>query len=559
MGLTTAMYSALSGMNANQTRIDTIGNNIANVNTTAFKGSRTLFATQFSQSFSLGTQPSETSGGTNPMQVGLGTLVASTTRNSGNGSIETTGINSDLAIDGNGMFILRRPAGQQVFTRDGSFTLNSANQLVTQNGDFVQGFGVDGSFNVVPNVLADLTIPVGAVSIARATSNVTIDGDLSAAGAIATQSSESATQPLVAGGGAAATATTALTDLRSGAAAATPLFAAASSITVRGVSKGQRELPPQTFVVGTDGSTLGDFASWLQTRLGIQTGTGLPGTPGVTVENGRLVIRGNAGETNAIELDAGDITSDNPAVGVPFQFTQNAAGNGSGAYTAFTVYDSLGTPVQVNVTFALESTPTTGPVWRFYAESPDNGATRALGTGTLAFDNQGNLLSVAGNQVSVDRSASGATSPLAFTLDFAGVNGLSTATSNVIAGEQDGFPPGTLTGWSVGNDGTITGSFSNGLARTLGQVAMARFSNPAGLVAESKNIFTTGANSGNPQIVAPGSFGSGQIISGALELSNVDLSAEFIGLITSSTGFQASSRVISTANELLNQLLLILR
>ena len=560
MGLTTAMYTGLTGINANQTRISTIGHNIANVNTHAFKGSRTLFQSQLSQLLSLGTPPSAASGGTNPIQIGLGTTVGTTQRNFQAGSIETTGIASDLALDGRGFFVLRDTGGRQVYTRDGSFSVDTQNRLVTMDGNFVQGFGVDGSFNIVPGVLRDVTIPLGTMTVANATSAVIMDGDLSAAGSRATQGSEHQSQALVDGGGAAVTAATALTNLRAASTPATVLFADGNTITVSGLIKGERELPAQSFIVGTTGSTLGDLASWLEDTLGINTTAGLPGTPGVTVENGALIIRGNAGEQNGFEITSNDISTDNTVTPLPFQFTENASANGSGVYTAFTAYDSLGTPVVVNVTFALESTPNTGPVWRYYVESPDaSGSSRILGTGTVSFDTEGNFRQANGNQFTLDRSGTGSATPLTFALDFTGVHGLSTQVSSIVAADQDGYPPGTLTAYSIGADGTITGAFTNGLTRTLGQVAVAAFSNEEGLVAETDNLYTVGPNSGTPTITTPGQLGAGKVLSGALELSNVDLSREFIGLVTSSTGFQASSRVISVSSDMLNQLLMIIR
>lgn len=332
------------------------------MNTTAFKGSRTLFQTQFSQIFSLGTPPSATSGGTNPIQLGLGATVGTTQRLLTQGSVETTGIASDLAVDGGGFLVVRDAAAGQYYTRDGSFSVDPLNRLVTMDGNVVQGFGVDGGYNIIPGVLQDITIPLGTETVANATENVIMDGDLSAAGTIATQGSEHASQALVDGGGAVATTGTLLTDLRSSANPATLLFTDGSTISVAAVDKGDRELPTQTFIVGTTGTTLGDFTAWLETALGIQTTAGLPGTPGVTVENGAMVIRGNAGEQNGLQVSANDFQSDSATVPLPFQFTQNATANGSGVYTSFTAYDSLGTPVSVNVTFALEQTPNTGPV-----------------------------------------------------------------------------------------------------------------------------------------------------------------------------------------------------
>lgn len=560
MGLTSAMYTGLTGLNVNQSRIETIGNNVANVNTNAFRGSRTLFQTQFYQALSMGSPPNNDSGGTNPMQIGHGAMVGTTHRTNAPGALETTGLAGDMAIEGAGFFIVRDPDGRALYTRDGAFSLDANNQLVTVNGHHVRGYGVDQDFNIQTGALTDLTVPIGMRSIARASENVAFDGDLSAAETIATTGAETRSQALVTGGGTPATSDTALTDLRDATAAGVPLFADGDTITVSNISKGGRDLPAQTFVVGTDGATLGDFASWLQTRTGIQTYDGVAGSPGVTVDNGQLIVRSNAGQPNAIAISANDIRSDNPVAARPFTFTETVEAQGSGIFTSFTVYDSLGAPVQVNATFTLDSTPNSGPVWRYYLESGDpETANRALGTGTVAFDTQGNFVSATGNQVSVDRANSGATTPLAFEIDFSAVNGLSTQTSNVILAEQDGYPPGELIAYGVETDGTLMGTFSNGQSLPVGQLALATFTNETGLVAESENLFSVAPNSGEPRILTAGQSGAGLVRGGTLEMSNVDLANEFIGLITSSTAFQAASRVISTSNEMLDQLLVTLR
>jgi flagellar hook protein FlgE len=560
MGLTSAMYTGLTGLNVNQTRIETIGNNIANVNTNAFKGSRTLFQTQFAQTLSEGTAPSDTSGGTNPMQVGLGALVATTQRTTTPGSLETTGLPGDLALEGPGYFVVRDAGGREYYTRDGAFSLNAQNQLVSADGLHVRGFGVDPSFKIVPGTVQDLQVPLGTQDVAHATENASIDGDLSAAETRATAGSVTTSQALVDGGGTPATAATALTDLRSATAPAVPLFAAGDTITVSGATRGGREVSSQQFVVGTTGNTLGDLATSLQGTLGIQTGTSVPGQPGVTIENGALVIRSNNGEPNAIVVQNNDLTSSNAGTPVPLQFTATSPAVGTGVFTSFTAYDSLGNAVPVNLTFTLDDTPATGPVWRYYAESAEAGQPpQMLGTGTASFDTQGRFVSATGNQFTVNRTGSGAATPLNVTLDLSAVNGLSTQVSNVIMSKQDGYPPGTLTAYSVGNDGTLTGTFSNGVSHTLGQVAVATFANEAGLVAETGNLFSVGPNSGPAAVKAPGTLGAGTVRGGALEMSNVDLSREFIGLITASTGFQAASRVITTSNDMLNQLLMNMR
>jgi len=121
--------------------------------------------------------------------------------------------------------------------------------------------------------------------------------------------------------------------------------------------------------------------------------------------------------------------------------------------------------------------------------------------------------------------------------------------------QQDGSATGTLNGFSIGSNGIVTGTFTNGLTQTLGQVAVAEFNNPLGLIDDGGNLFSAGANSGVPVITSPQQLGAGSIRSGALELSNVDISQEFINMIIASTGFSASSRVITTSDQLITELL----
>lgn len=560
MGLTSAVYTGLSGLNANQSRIDTIGNNIANVNTTAFKGSRTLFQTQFYETLNAGSSPSDQTGGVNPMQYGRGVVVATTQQNFNTGAVQTTGIPSDLALEGDGFFIVESADAEQRFTRDGSFSLNSENDLVSLDGNYLLGYGADGAGNIDETTLQRINIPLGTQSIAQSTTEVAVRGDLSALSEVSLLPSETVSQVMVDGGANEATIATALTDLRSQSSPGTPLFADGERITIQGISKGDRELPSAEFVVGTDGNTLGDLATWLQTQMGIQPEADANGLAGVTVANGSLVVRSNVGEQNSIRLDNLDFRTSSLTQPQPLSFTQVQDATGGSTLSGFTVYDSLGTPVNVQVTFALEEKTNAGPTWRFFVESPDTGnGSRAIGSGLVSFDNEGNVRAVEGNQISLDRTNSGAQTPMNFTLSFDGVHGLSTNESGVILDEQNGFPPGELTGYGIDLDGTIQGTYSNGLTQTLGRVPLAMVPNAEGMIAESNNLFAIGPNAGPLSITTPGEFGTGTIRGGALELSNVELGEEFIGLVTASTGFQASSRVITVSSDMLNQLLLIVR
>lgn len=566
MGLTSALFTGLSGLNSNQFRIDVIGDNIANLNTVGFKSGRTNFQTQFSQTLSGGSGPGASEGGTNPLQIGLGSVLGAIKRQFTQGSIETTGVLSDLAIEGEGFFILRKTDNEQAFTRDGTFTVNATNQLVTADGFFVQGYGVDADFNLIPGALTDLTVPLGTVSQARASQNGAFIGNLDASGAVGTQGSIINSAQFVSdAGGTPANPATAMDNIRLATAPGTTLFSTGDVITITGVTKGApgggRELVDATFTVGDPGMvTLGDYAAWLEDTLGINTTAGVPGTPGVTVQaDGSIQIRGNFGEDNNIVIEPGDIRINGGAVANPFDFTSTQDADGESVTTSFVAYDSLGTPVSVTVTAVLESQGT-NTTWRFYAESPDDvDADLVVGTGTITFDQDGQFESSFDPFVTVDRTGTGATTPLAVTLDFGGMSSLGTGSSSMLLFSQDGFPAGTLNSFSIGTDGIITGTFTNGLSRTLGQVILATFANPEGLLAETNNTYAVGPNSGEAIIVEPLTFGAGRVLSGALELSNVDLSREFIGLITASTGFSAAGRVITTSNELLDELLLIAR
>jgi flagellar hook protein FlgE len=567
MSLTSTLYTGLSGLDVNQVQLNVVGNNIANANTVGYKSSRALFSSQFYVTTSAGTAPSTDVGGSNPSQLGLGAQVAAIEQNFSPGTIEPTGVDTDMAVDGNGFFVVN-DAGTQQYTRDGSFTLNSADQLVSTSGAFVQGYGVDSQNNVVPDQLQNITIPLGTTTTAKATSNVTLQGNLNASGVVATGQSILNSQLLTTVGGAAApTGATLLTNLASESAPATPLVAVGDVYTLTGQQDGST-LAPQTFTV-TATSTVADLNTFLSGGLGIDTATGGTPPPGATIETSTtnpdaatLVVTGNLGTDNALSLSGSALVNQSGVS--PFTFadgTDNAGfasnPNGESVHTSFVAYDSLGTPVTVNVTAVLQSQATTGNTWQFYATSAQNegGTGTFLGAGTLTFDSNGNLKNVTGNTLDIDRTGTGAVSPLPITLNFGSVTQLSGTSSDLVMTSQDGSPIGSLQSFSVGTDGTIVGSYSNGQTKTLGQVAVATFKNDDGLLDNGGNTYSSSANSGVAVISAPQSLGAGAIRSGSLELSNVDLSTEFTNLIVASTGYSAASKVITTSDQLLTDLL----
>jgi flagellar hook protein FlgE len=571
------MFTGLTGLLASARNLDVIGNNIANVNTTAFKSSRMLFATQFSRTLSSGTQPGATTGGTNPTQVGLGVQIAGTQRNFTTGSISPTGDPRDMAIDGNGFFVVQR-GGQTLYTRAGSFRANTANELVVGgSGERLMGFGVDADFNVVPGALRPVSIPVGTMTLAEATENVRMTGNLNAGGNVSTIGSVTSfgAVNLIAGATPAPTPpnvvepTSLASDLVDPATPTARLLPAGSELRMTGARKGSTNLPTASLSIGA-ATTVQDVLDFLNRALGINTGAG-PNpdgrTPGAAIDpaTGEISVTGNIGSVNTIDLQGPNLAVVDPAgtTTTPFTLTQAQNSDGESVRTNFIAFDSLGNEIRVALTLTLVSKQGgNGTTWRYFAESPDNRQpSPVIGTGTLDFDANGRLLSNPSFPLTVDRTGTGAVTPLTFSLDVnsqsGGLTALRDLSSSIASTFQDGAPIGTLSSYSVGQNGIITGGFTNGLTRTLGQIALATFANPEGLVELGGNMFSTGPNSGNAVVGEPLTLGAGKISAGALELSNVDLSQEFINMILATTGYSAASRVITTTDQLVQQLLTI--
>lgn len=552
MGLSTALFNGVSGLSTISQALNVIGNNLANVNTIGFKASRMLFQTVFSQTLVGATAPSGNTFGTNPIQVGLGSTVATIDRNFSQGSLNATGSLSDMAIQGNGFFILSDGESQS-FTRDGSFGVAVDGTLVDPaTGLAVQGWQASDGVVTPTGGVDDIVIPVG-LSLVQETENAMISGNFDASGDIATTGTVTDGPPqLDATTGLAATSGTLLTDLENISAVSLGL-APGDTITITG-EKGGADITA-TFDV-TAASTLGDLAAAIEDAFGIVTGS-------VTVDaDGSLTITGDLGSGNAITdvvLTAADGTGAprtefnalyNPGGGSGF--TEITAADGeSFVLSGLTVFDSLGNSVPLNITFTRVGTNTL----EYIAESP-LGTT--VGTGTITYDNDGQFVSVDNALITIDRSAVGAIDPLDITLDFSNTTFLS-GDNTLALSSQDGFPIGSLEEFFVGTDGVITGAFSNGLTLVLGQVALAVFPNQGGLLEIGNNQFITSANSGEPIIGVAGTAGRGFIAGGFLEASNVDVATEFTNIIINQRGFQANARTITTADLLLEEVISLVR
>ncbi len=411
-----SMFTAISSLNLHQKYLDVVSNNLANANTNGYKSSRVLFQDQFAQMLAPGAAPSATQGGVNPTQIGLGVGMGYVSPDFTQGTLQSTGRNLDLAVQGDGFFVYGQDAGRR-YSREGSMGLDAEGFLVNAaTGMRTQGWLADATGAIDTNGTVDDIQIDTSKSLAKATENVFMGGNLSA---------------------------------------------------------------------NTDGA----------------------GTVNVTMG----------------------------------------------------VYDSLGDLQQAAVRFTrggVAGAPTNVWTWQVMDTSVTP-PVAGTGTGTVTFDANGQVSlttpPTVGTAATIPGSA-GSTTPIPVTLDFTKMTQL-TATTSATVTSQDGLAAGTVTDVYISpNDGAVSLVYSNGLSEQVGQVALARFANSSGLMQSEGTTFMAGLNSGDAQIGAASSGGRGAIASGHLEASNVDMAQEFTNMILAQRGFQASSRVITTSDEILQEL-----
>ena len=415
-----SMFSAISGLRAHQTWMDVIGNNIANVNTTGFKVGRVRFTDILSQLVRGASGPTETRGGINPLQIGLGAVVGAVDTIHTQGALQLTGKPSDLAIQGDGFFVVS-DGSQTLYTRDGAFDIGSDLRLVNpSNGFYVLGWQADANGNVdTAGPVGPITIPIGQQLDAVPTTQITVQGNL---------------------------------DANQDADADTPHYVTKVSITD---SLGKRH----EFYILFEKTAAN---TWNYT------------------------VQEDDPRTSATEDD-----------------------------TEFTL----------------------------------GGTT----SGTLVFDTDGNLDLTASTIGAVDLDATaGGASSITVTPDFSRLTQLAAPYSANAA--ANGAPAGSLTTFTVSQSGEVLGIYSNGVTKVIGQIALALFTNPGGLMKVGGNAYLPTVNSGEPIVGPADSGGRGKIASGYLEMSNVDLAQEFTSMIMAQRGFQANSRVITTSDEVLQEL-----
>ncbi len=441
-----SLSGAVSGLRNHQTKLDVVGNNIANVNTVGFKSEMARFQDIFSQTIKGASAPAAGRGGTNPLQVGLGMNVSSTTTVHTGGAISSTSRETDLAIEGSGFFIVSDGV-QNFYTRDGSFVRAYTGELLNANGLVLMGWEaekkyVDAAGNAVlpdaanaievyevntAGALSKINIPLGEEMLAKSTENIVFAGNLDS---------------------------------------------------------------------GAEVGDVYEYVTYFYDSLGNRY---------------NLFFEFEKTDSNTWEYDV--------------SFT-NADGD---------VVDSSGlTMNDIEIEFT--------PGGNFFIADPSAPPDYSF---TIPAGELGDPTDVGARDVNI-------------TLDFSFLNQLSSP-SSLVNKHSDGYAAGEMVSFNIEQSGIVTGSYSNGLNRTLGQIALASFSNPEGLMKLGSNLFDFTVNSGDPRIGVAGELGRGMIQARALEMSNVDLAHEFTEMITASRGYQANARVISTSDEVLVELINIKR
>jgi flagellar hook protein FlgE len=559
-----SLYAAVSGLKNSQTYMDVIGNNIANVNTVGYKSSSVTFQDMLSQTLQGASGASGTKGGTNPMQVGLGVSLASISTNFSDGSTQSTGVANDLAISGQGFFVVGT-AQNQMYTRDGSFTTDSQGNFLTSSGQKVLGWQANSSGAVdTSQPITGLQIPVGSSMPAKVSSTITLTGNLNgSATALDTATVLSD----------ANTALTDATTLQTAAGALKGAYAPLTATTQGLVN--QAKLDADTAV------TKATAAQTAAAALAAGTGTAAAAlaaanaastaatTAASSASTASTAVLADAGVTAAITIDNTAMTTAATPLSTAASATVTAATaastNNSTTPVTFDVYDTQGNKYSLTGTISKNTTPANS--WTFQPAATivgSDGTTvvaNVTGTkSTIKFNADGSLdTSTVFNSITIDPTSVIPASPYAgagaFTVQPSGsaMTQYGSDTTAKIA-STDGYAAGTLSGTTISSNGQIVGSFSNGLTQVIAQVALAVFNNPDGLLSAGGSLYTKTTNSGEPQIGATNTGGRGTLTAGSLEMSNVDLAQQFTNMIVAQRAFQADSKIITTDDSMLNEL-----
>lgn len=547
-----SMYSGVAGMRAQQTAMDTIGNNIANVRTYGYKASRTTFKDVYYQTMKSGSGGTASRGGTNGTQIGYGAQLGTVDVLHGQSSFSMTGRSLDSAIAGEGFFQVQDSAGNIFYTRAGILDFDPSGNLVDSNGYFVLGTSGDPLGRGGSSEKIQMAIPPVAPGASKVTetinnAKITITGSNNTdAGDVSFTFQEDDdpiggvnARAILTGGGSGITiklnpnATfTTQADLQN---------AINQAITA---ANGGVAHPAGNFTVGIEpaatkwpaGGLTGKQISSKDYSVvkGVFTGSENWGTQvfgGMRLDNVGDEFTLPAGNTGRVSFDQ-SIKVVGPPAG--WQVTMDVGGKKYVGLVENSAKDAG--------KFMLKANPATTAGDTITLTHPGATAMTALAAAQGTPDS---ILGVAAGPLNTNATASTASKNL----------GLSSKAIKLTGGTEGG-PQGieNVESISVGADGIITAKHAVHGEIPVGRVDLVTFANPAGLMQAGNTTFSTGPNSGKINITAPGKNGAGSLATGSLEQSSVDLSQEFSEMITTQRAYQANSRMITVSDTMLEEL-----
>jgi flagellar hook protein FlgE len=579
-----SLWTGISGLNAASSELDVISNNIANVNTIGFKSSKIYFADVLSQSISGGSSGS--------MQIGRGVSTSQILTQFGSGSFESTSNGTDVAIDGDGFFMVNDADGATYYTRAGAFTISSEGYLVDTNGYKVQGYNLlGGSSSVIDDIALENVQSSPSTSTTFAT-GVNLDAETAAG------SSFNSAQTVYDSLGGEHTlnisfSKTADTGYWSAVATLDGEVATAQSATgltfdSNGALANVYTSAPSRTVTHLGGTgSIGDITIDQPSQLAA-TGSAVTltynGTGWVVTANGGLASMTVSGDGTTCGINVNGASGDDITIDGAWTTGQTITFEIGAAATANTVCADYLSDIVL-------TRGASDDVWTLTDTGLHTDATVTRSGTNLLLDLNGDGTTdmtvpfsgtwAQGEQLVLSSYAT-TSSPSDISLTFGALsNGATIGTGNTLSWDlvgdtsqaitsyasasairalsNDGYASGILKSLSVDSQGYINGFFSNGKTVNIAQLVLAKFDNPWGLKRMGSNCFGETVTSGQAITNAPGTSGMGELKSNSLEMSNTDIATEFINMITAQKAYQANARVITTTDNMLSELMNIKR
>lgn len=499
-----ALYNGTTGMNASQEALSTVSNNIANSQTVAFKTQKVEFEEVFYQQLKSPSSPGKELSGVNPADVGNGVRVSTISSDFSQGSITYTGGKTDAAIEGDGFFIVGNINGQdQKYTKAGNFDVSQHNELVTKTGHYVLGWNMDpitGEIATGAN-LEPLRIPIGEVGDPKETTMAQFSGNLD-------RSAENGTS---------------------------------YGIQLKTYDRLGVQHDVDLNFIKTANNTYRYIAVPKDQFKG-----------SASIE--KAILRPNEGIANSI---------------LKGDYEINVTPSGTPGMSEITVLDPTGATVltqtitDVDQTVTLNDGTNNWITVQYKGGQGTTSATLTIGeSGDIQFDSVGNIANMTGSgpggSPQVEYTPEGTGQSVVISVNFDNITSLA-ADSGVKLDRTDGYTSSTLVNFSLSDGGVLQGYYSDGSVRPIGQMASATFPNIAGLTREGSGFYVPTPNSGIPDIGVPGTGSRSNIKAQAVEASNVDLASEFVNMISVQKLFQANTKVITAAQQILDNVIQLVR